>query len=252
MTETLFCQSDLYFSQGPVWLCWALSHVESLIWKIVEMFINCSSVPDVCRRPRCSRCACNLLTAIKLHLHSDKSVYLGGDSQLETSISSIFVLRIENVSTKRKKIESQLHPDLDLLYHLKFDSIMVLTSWVSFSWCVTDLSLLEGFEDATAYLTESISYWTKCQLLFTAGVNSACWKTFSCLCSSFDEVSVLVQRHQTMKDGEMGSYFVFYKWLMLPFDKHPETGAFHLLLCFEFWIVCFHSIFSKCVCWFNC
>lgn len=53
MTEILLCQSDLYFSQVPEWLRWALSLMESLIWKIAEMFINCNSVPDVFRRPKC-------------------------------------------------------------------------------------------------------------------------------------------------------------------------------------------------------
>lgn len=87
-----------------------------------------------------------------------------------------------------------------------------LTSCVSFIWCVADLFSLKSSEDPTAYLMESISHWTQCQLLFTAGANSACWKTFSCLCSSFEEASVLVQRHQTMKDGEMGTLWFINDW----------------------------------------
>lgn len=84
------------------------------------------------------------------------------------------------------------------------------------------------------YLTECVSEprassCLQLELILHAG------GPFSCLCSSFEEASVLVQRHQTIKDGEMGRYFIFYKWLILPFGQHPETGAFHLLfLCFEF------------------
>lgn len=71
-----------------------------------------------------------------------------------------------------------------------------------------DLFSLKSFEDPTAYLTEPISDWTQCQLLFTAGANSACWKTFSCLCSSFEEASVLVQRQWKMARWEVALYFI--------------------------------------------
>lgn len=58
-------------------------------------------------------------------------------------------------------------------------------------------------------------------------VKSAWWRAFSCLCSSFEEASELVQRHQTIKDGKMGSCVIFYKWLLLPVGKHPEPRPFH-------------------------
>lgn len=41
-------------------------------------------------------------------------------------------------------------------------------------------------------------------------VKYACWKAVSCLCSSFEEASVLVQRHQTIKDGKSESCFIYF------------------------------------------
>lgn len=64
---------------------------------IVILFQMFAGDPDAAGAAVVCTGSFNLLTAIKLQSHSDKSVYLGGggNAQLETSISSIFALRIE-------------------------------------------------------------------------------------------------------------------------------------------------------------
>lgn len=151
--------------------------------------------------------------------HFDKSVFLFWGGELPTG--NIYVLcvhsnnwkmlpfKLKDKNNKNPCVWAASRPGsfISSFTYLWFD-YNGLTSCVPFSWCFPDLYLLKSFEDPTAYWTESISDWTQCQLLFTAGANSACWKTFSCLCSSFEEASVLVQRHWKMARWEVALYFI--------------------------------------------
>lgn len=93
MTKTLFI-----FLSGACVVRWSHSYGKLLrCLLIVILFQMFAGDPDAAGAAVVCTGSFNLLTAIKLQSHSDKSVYLGGwgDAQLETSISSVFALRIE-------------------------------------------------------------------------------------------------------------------------------------------------------------
>lgn len=103
MTETLLCQSDLYFSlYGYAELCLMWSHSYGKLLRcllIVILFQMFTGNPDAAGAAVDCIGSFNLPTAIKLQSHMGSlgqvSLLGGDDSQLETSVSSIFGLRIE-------------------------------------------------------------------------------------------------------------------------------------------------------------
>lgn len=164
MTEILLCQSDLYFSQVPEWLRWALSLMESLIWKIAEMFINCNSVPDVFRRPKCQPVLLlSLLAPLtfwqqlnRSHTWTDWQVSLfWGNSQLETSIFSIFTLGIKKrmqleLKDKNKHLNKPLGVSCAQTWITYRSSLTSSVVWYN-GLMITDLFSLKSLEDPTAY-----------------------------------------------------------------------------------------------------